>query len=56
MFAAWFITIGLFLICIAATYAIIDGVHRQDEEDLANLQSQLKNMAIHNNTLSKQAV
>jgi hypothetical protein len=55
MFVAWLITISIFLICIYATFIIINGLKEKDQYDLANLQLQYKNLAIHDKGIKKTA-
>ncbi|WHY92161.1 hypothetical protein QNK12_01080 [Neobacillus cucumis] len=53
MFAAWLITISVFLICIYATNIIMNGLKEKDQYDLAILHSQLENLTINHNRIAK---
>ncbi|MEW9052473.1 MAG: hypothetical protein AB2392_15035 [Neobacillus sp.] len=54
MFLAWLITIGIFLVCIYATFTIVNGLKEKDQKDLEILQSQYKNLTIQNKGTKKQ--
>lgn len=54
MFVAWLITISIFLLCIYATFIIINGLIEKDQFDLAILHSQYKNKTIHDEGIKKQ--
>ncbi|TCN22743.1 hypothetical protein [Mesobacillus foraminis] len=53
MFVAWLITVSLFLICISATFIIINGLKEKDQYDLVVLHSQYKNITINNKGIKK---
>ncbi|GAA0342548.1 hypothetical protein GCM10008967_36210 [Bacillus carboniphilus] len=44
MFAAWLITIFLFVICLYFTIVIINGLKEKDEHELVQLKIQFQNL------------
>ncbi|MDN3019612.1 hypothetical protein PH210_25945 [Paenibacillus sp. BSR1-1] len=55
MFVSWLIVISTFLICLYATVIIINGLKEKEQQELAELHTQL-NIAINNTEIMKQAV
>ncbi|MBE4907609.1 hypothetical protein IMZ08_05965 [Bacillus luteolus] len=49
MILAWIITFSLILLCLSATVLIMNGVKQTDEQELADLHINIKNIAVKTN-------
>ncbi len=56
MFLAWLMIISILLICIFSTITIFNRLKESDEYELANYQSQFKNITMNEIEITKQAV